>query len=907
MTTHKVMEMPEREKGRVVSTKPDRGVIENMNTPGSKLRTKYTRMLDNITKEDFSDVGGKGANLGEMIAAGLPVPGGFVILTDSYRRFLEANNLTEKISALLGELDDEDAGPEVTEKVAEIIRDLFNAAVIPAEIIQAIDEAYQQIGEPAVAVRSSATAEDLPGTSFAGQYNTYLNVQGREELYIYIKECWASLWNYRALSYRVRQGIPNDGLAHGVVVQKMINSHISGILFTANPVNGRRDQMLLNASWGLGEAVVGGEVTPDQWIIEKSAGRIVEERISKKEVMTVRKKKGIEFVPVPDEKKEQVTLSEGEVKRLLDFGLNVERYFGSPQDIEWAFLDGEFYLVQTRPVTSLYPLPRKVEGRENLRIHVNMSMLSQGMQEPFTPMGEHVYVKSVLVPVQILEKRIKDEDDLWWYQSIGGRIFIDYTELLRDERKWEDMIINDYFSDQEPLTAKSLLLWLEKNKAEITAEKSKMVSFILRKMIPLTRLLFPMAAAMGYGTLFPLRAREKALRDWNRAAREAREGVKDLKTNEEKLAYIDQHIDRFNREGWVTLSLISPSFRNVEKAEKMAAPFMADTADFRLVEKSLPYNATTEMGLRMMNIARALDERGERATPEQAEIREFFDEYGHRSVEEVDIGIPRWDEQPEYVLGLINSYIDHKSYRQGLDNFERGVAEAEAAINRIKTQLEKAGKKKLAVKVEKKLRDYREVFGLREESKFTLTQVYHVCRRLLIEVGADLVAQGKLDDRMDIFFVRVQDVRSGGNLQPIVKTNKENYQRQMNMAAPRLLSSTGESIYAAAELKDGALCGIPVSAGVYEGRARILHSPEEGGKLEKGDVLITRGTNPAWTPMFLNLGAIVMETGGPISHGAVVAREYGVPAVVGVGEATSLIKEGQMVRVNGETGQVELL
>ncbi len=865
----------------------------------------YTRMLDEITRVDFPDVGGKGANLGEMISSGLPVPGGFVLLTVSYRRFVQANGLDQKINNLLEKVDENDL--ESLERAAAKIQALFEEVAIPGDILAGIKSAYESIGRTEVAVRSSATAEDLPGTSFAGQYNTYLNVRGNEELYETIKKCWASLWNYRALSYRVKQNIGNSDLAHGVVVQKMVDAEKSGILFTANPVNGRRDQMLLNSSWGLGEAIVGGEVTPDQWIMDKESNDILEERAGKKEVMTIRKDQGIELVTVPSGKQDQVSLGRDEVLSLLELGHKVEQYFGSPQDIEWAYQGGEFYLVQTRPITSLYPLPEPVKGRGGLRVHVNMNILSQGMQEPLTPMGYHVYMKNVVGPAKLFSKKIKDEDDLWWCQSVGGRMFLDYTELVRDEKKWEAMIYNDYFSDQDPLAAKALLQWLQKNKEEITAQKSVMVPYMLRNIIPFLKLFWPMGSAMAYGTLFPLKGRAKAIAEFKKVAEDTRHRAGSLKTIEDKLDYIDERLDYFINMAWSTLSLIAPSFGNLEKAKKMAARYLEDTSDFRLVEKSLPYNATTEMGMEMMKIAKALDQRGEKPSLETPEIRVFLAKYGHRSVEEVDIGIPRWDEEPDYVLGLIKSYIDNQSYEQGLNNFYRGAEEAEAAIERITTRLEEAGNKRLAARVEKKLRNYREIFGLREESKFTLTQIYHVIRRLFIEIGEELKAKGLLDETLDIFFLHFKDIRSGENLKEKVAANREAYNRYITLKAPRLLISTGESIYAAAEEVDGSLAGIPVSAGVYEGRARVLYSPEEISRIKKGDILVTRGTNPAWTPMFLNLGAIVMESGGPISHGAVVAREYGIPAVVGVGEATSLIKDGQIVRVNGESGQVTLV
>ena len=346
---------------------------------------KFTANLKDVGKKELSLAGGKGANLGEMIKAGLPVPEGFVLLTSSYRRFVKENKLEEEIDGLLNSLDESDLSS--LKQVCDKIHRLFEKGDIPEEISQEIDRAYREIGNYQVVVRSSATAEDLPGTSFAGQYDTYLNVSGREELYKYIKKCWASLWNSRALSYRLKHNMGNNDLAHGVVVQKLINATKSGILFTANPVNGRRDQMLLNSSWGLGEAIVGGEVTPDQWVLDRKNAAIAEENIAKKEIMTVRKDRGIENKPVPGERQLKATLSSDEVKELFDLGEKVEKYFGFPQDIEWAFADGRMFLVQSRPITSLFPMPEPADDDDRLRIYLNMSLYSQALHEHFTPIG----------------------------------------------------------------------------------------------------------------------------------------------------------------------------------------------------------------------------------------------------------------------------------------------------------------------------------------------------------------------------------------------------------------------------------------------------------------------------------------------------------------------------------------
>ncbi|RQD73294.1 MAG: hypothetical protein D5R97_09625 [Candidatus Syntrophonatronum acetioxidans] len=665
--------------------------------------------------------------------------------------------------------------------------------------------------------------------------------------------------------------------------------------------------MLINSSWGLGEAIVGGEVTPDQWVVDKNSGSILEERIAQKDVMTIRKVKGIELTAVPEEKQKENTLSQKEVKELFQLALKVEDYFGSPQDIEWAFENGKLYLVQTRPITSLYPMPEKVKGLEGLRVHINFSLASQGMQNPLTPMGQSVFEKTFLDLGKLFEKKIKDERDLWWFKSVGGRVFIDLTELLRNEKRWNKVIYNDVFSDQDPLTAEILEQFLKREKKEITRHKDKMIFYLIKKIVPCLKLVMPIITSSLYGMLFPIKAKVKAKKEWDKIIQDIEEGSKTLKTIEDKTKFIDKHIRKYTRSGFAILSYIAPSLKNIEKAQRIASPYLDDTSQLKLVEKSLPNNVTTEMGEELLLIAQNLDKKGKKPTKEDVEVKNFLKKYGHRSTEEMDIGIPRWEEEPGYVLRLIDYYMQDQNYKHGLDKLYQGKEKAEEVIKSIKAKLKQAGAGRKAEKVEKLLKSYREVFGLREYSKYVLIKAYKICRIILVGIGEELVAKGRLDDKMDIFWLRFPDITEKENLQEIVRDNKEAHRRHKKLSAPRILTSTGESIYTLLEEKEDALKGLPVSAGVYEGKVKVLNSPEEGSKLEKGDVLVTKGTNPAWTPLFLNIGGLIMETGGPISHGSVVAREYGVPAVVGIGDAASILKDGQIVRVNGGTGTVEII
>ena len=867
------------------------------------MKTGYVKNLSNVRKEDFATVGGKGTNLGEMIGAGLPVPGGFVVLTSAYHQFVRKNGLDEKIQALLREQDL--SCSETLEAAANEIETLFLAGTIPMDIVREIESIYLSQGEPVTAVRSSATAEDLPGLSFAGQYSTFLNVIGLESLLHSIKECWASLWNSRALSYRMKQRVSNDGLAHGVVVQHLIPSEKSGILFTANPVNGRRDQMLLNASWGLGEAIVGGEVTPDQWVVRKADGHFVEAATAVKEVMTIRRDQGIELVPVPEDLKNAVTLSENEVEILRALCLKAENYFGSPQDLEWAYAEGCFYLVQSRPITSLFHLPEAKPGREGLRVFMNMNLYSQAMKEPFTPMGAQVIEDMARDIIRRMGKKDpRDPDTLWFIQNLGGRLFIDMTDVLRKPKTWRKFENNS--SDKDPVTSLALLQLLQRERDEITSRKG--ANFF--------KALNSRTFAYGLGAMKKIKVGKKSADTGRQSAIACGDGMvsrlhrqaESLRTLEERIQFVENTVGELFFKGFEVVFYVSASSTYIEKARKLMASCLSDLSDLQAVEKAVPHSVTTEMGMSILKMARDLDAQGRRATPDCPELAVFLQKYGHRNSIELDVGIPTWKEDPAYAADLVNAYIDSQTYMEGMQRFEEAQVAAESAVHSIREKMEQAGEPGKAKKVYRLLSDFRAMFGIRELSKFYLRHGLALYRKVLLEVGDELAGQGRLKEASDVFFVTFPDIRSGIDLVPVVRQNRESYALEMNRMAPRILTSTGESIHAPVmQAGENALAGIPVSPGVYEGQVRVLKNPEEGHLLEVGEILVTTGTNPSWTPLFLKLGGLIMETGGAISHGSVVAREYGLPAVAGVASATRQLKDGQRVRINGETGSVELL
>lgn len=860
---------------------------------------KYVKSLAKISKKDLEIVGGKGANLGEMIKNDFLVPQGFVIITDAYQRFINDNKIIKEIDNL--DLALKNNHVEDLEKLSGKIKSAFELGEIPQEIKIEIEFILKELNMTNVAIRSSSTAEDLPGISFAGQYSTYLNISEKEEIFKYIKKCWASLWNSRAVLYRAKQNISNKDIGHSVVVQQMINSEKSGILFTANPVNGRRDEVLINSSWGLGEAIVSGEVSPDQWVMSKD-GSVKEELISEKKLMTVRTEKGINLVNTPFEKVKEKTLKISELNELLNIATNIEKYFGDHQDIEWAYQNGQFYIVQSRPITSLYPIPNDLEKNKDLRIYININNYSQAMKEPFTPMGESV-VKAMM---KSGATNLGIDTNMWWYKNLAGRIFIDITDFMRTEKSWDKFKKEDP-NDKDPMTTKALLQLLERNKNEILDKKRqvKLVRFLNYKM---SKYLINTGVKFLYGKISPKKAREKAVKLCEDTINNFERGRLGLKTIDEKIDYIENNISKVLLDGFGVVFYVAISSTYMEKAKKIMEQCLEDSSDLLVVEKSVPYSVTTEMGMNILNLAKLFHEKGKKPNEKDLEIKKFMKIYGHRSSIELDVGVPSWKDEPKYVIDLINSYIESKTYDEGIKSFQQGKLNAERAIKKIRLDFEAVGKSKEGRKVEKMLIAFREMFGIREQSKFLVTSILDIVRDMLIDIGEELVEKGFIQDKYDVFYITLDDLKREEGLKEIVSFNKEKFNLDFQKRAPKLITSTGESMYFPKEKTNGnSLSGIPVSPGIFTGRVVVLSSPEEGHILKNGDILVTEGTNPAWTPLFLKIGGLIMETGGSISHGSVVAREYGLPAVAGVIDATRKLKNGQIVKVNGETGFVELI
>jgi len=875
----------------------------------------YIRPLEEIGPADLRMAGGKAVSLGQMLRAELPVPPGFVLLTSGYAEFLQSNRLAPKILSLLerlntgnqpGSLSASAGDREVKsydsllEEIAEAIRELFAQGSIPATMAEELAQAYRGLGEGRVAVRSSATAEDLPGASFAGQHESYLNVVSWAGLLDAVKNCWASLWTPRALSYRRRQGFGQAEVALAVVVQRLVDAEAAGVLFTANPVTGRRNQMTIDAVWGLGEALVGGRVTPDHWVVDSSSAQVLETKIARKELRTVNEAEGTTLAPVPQEKQMQPVLTEAQIAELVALGRQVQDYFGSPQDIEWAWTPetgGRFYLVQSRPITSLFPLPvPPPPPGAGLRVYICGNNL-QGIAEPLTPMGISVFRLVANGVARMFGYRLPPGQAPAIFTVAAGRIFIDATEAFRSELGRKLVFGVGNFVDRPTGLALQDL-----------AQREPRLS-IKRKTLPIKPPALLVARIMFrflFAALFPNQARKLILSAVEKRFTATRRRADVCQNMEDRRRFVEKEVpDFFPFVVQMMAPLIGPGIllsRSLVPAK--VKKWLGDAASVEPLLRSLPHNPTTEMDLALWQISRQLLKEGVAPSPQHPAIRAFLEKYGHRGIREIDVGMPRWRDDPAPIIKVLETYLTHGNEADPEAQFDAGNRAAQAAAADLVRQVRRRKGLLRAWLLQEMISRLRALGGTREYPKFMAVRFFALFRDVLLKIGEDLVRAGRLDQAEDIFFLEFTDLDLPGDLRPIVQRRRADYERELGRREiPKVITSEGETIYAVSQQVPGALIGMPVSAGVYEGRVKIIFDPR-GARLEPGEILVAPGTDPAWTPLFFSAGALVMEIGGVMSHGSIVAREYGIPAVVGVVGATRLLRNGQKVRVDGTTGLV---
>jgi pyruvate,water dikinase len=805
---------------------------------------QFIKDLQDVGQADLAVVGGKAASLGELARlGGVRVPGGFVVTTAA---------------------DGRAAGDRVDDEVA-----------------RAITQAVAQHDRgTAFAVRSSATAEDLPTASFAGQQDSFLDVVGPDAVLEHVRRCWASLFTERAVAYRQRNGFADRQVKMAVVVQRMVDARAAGVLFTADPVSGNRRVTSIEATLGLGDALVSGRVGPD--------------------LLTLRDGRVVERAPA-----DEPVLSDDQAVELAELGRRIEAHFGRPQDIEWCLDDDGFAIVQSRPITTLFPIPQAADDAPHVYISVGHQQM---MTDAMKPLGLSLWQHTT--PRRMAEA--------------GSRLFVDVAPLLASAANRSALV--QAFNQSDPLIGGALQAIVDRGFVptadeddtvlpagiapveELDADPQLVQELIAQAQDSLAHTRQRIAATAGPAALNAI------VEDIERTKAETFKprGLQAIKVGMDAAAWLNEHV-----EAWL-------GERNV--------------AD--VLTQSVAHNVTSEMGLALLDVADAVRPHPdvlaflERIESEGFDDARFLDalagleggadardalvaflqRYGMRCVGEIDVTRPRWAEHPTALVPAILTNVRTFAPGEAKRRFERGrdeaLAKRDSVLARLRELPDGEGKAQEAARMIDRVRTFA---GYREHPKYAMVSRYFVYKQAIMAQADRLVDTGVLAQRDDVLFLRLEELadalRDGRVDAELLHSRKAAFREHETLTPPRVLTSEGEMVVGAYRrdgLPDGALPGLGVSAGTVEGRARVAFDIGSA-ELEPGDILVTPFTDPSWTPVFVAAGGLVTEVGGLMTHGAVIAREYGLPAVVGVQQATRLIRDGQRIRVHGTDGCVELL
>ncbi|MDQ0770308.1 phosphohistidine swiveling domain-containing protein [Pseudarthrobacter defluvii] len=876
---------------------------------------KYVNGLGDVRPGDIAEAGGKAVGLGGLIQAGLPAPPGFVLTTDAYTAFVTDNNLGQAIQELAAALPSQ-ATTEDYEHASALIRTLFSKGAMPSDIEAGLKDAYELLGggNTAVSVRSSATAEDLASASFAGQQETYLNVRGMQALAKAVIDCWASLWTARAMSYRAREGVLPDQVRLAVVVQQMVEAEAAGVMFTANPANGRRDQTAISAAWGLGEAVVSGAVTTDDLTVDTATGKVLSRQTADKELMTVPTAEGTAEQKVAEARRRAPVLDDTAAAELAGFGRRIADHFGAPQDIEWARADGQFFLLQSRPVTALpepaADVPTEWPVPYPKGLYFRASIVEQ-MPEPLSPLFADLIDGSVSRSISALMNDALGQHSLREgdvrFPTVNGYAYYYY-------RTWPML----------RMTART---------------------------VPAMRALFRGTAHMGMAGWrdYSHPRYERTIKDWSAKPPSGLPGA-------ELLAGVQALLDAGTVYYTAVQSVIPMAdmselsfrgfYRTVRRdGDPPAQDFLLgfDSEPIR-AEKSLydlagwarsdPSLVTALVEQPTAELARCLRTGSAPAGVDDAlwqEWRITFQEhlalYGH-AVYNLDFATPVPADDPTAQLETVKFYLR----AQGTDPHERQRLLTERRESLTREMASRLGPRRRALFF-RLLKWAQETAPLREDALADVGLAWPLLRRMLLELGRRLVSSGVIGSADDVFWLRFQELHSAvefgladvgagvslaGASRPVraaaVEERRMLWRGQSKASAPQMLpqkawmeKAFGSMMPAGPQHQAGdVIKGAAASSGRVTAPARVVRGPEDFGRMQPGEVLVARMTTPAWTPLFAMASAVVTDVGGPLSHSSIVAREYGIPAVLGTGVATQRLAGGQKVRVDGDAGTVTI-
>lgn len=867
----------------------------------------YILGFQEIDKTKIATTGGKAANLGELSRiGGIQVPEGFCITTEVYKEIIgsnqEFNSLLDRLTIL--KADNRKEIGEICAKIRMVIEEL----PIPAGITKQIETYLKKFGEKdAFAVRSSATAEDLPAASFAGQQDTYLNVIGKDAILKHISQCWASLYTDRAVIYRVQNGFDHGKVYLSVVIQKMIFPDAAGIMFTADPVTSNRKILSVDASFGLGEALVSGIVNADNYKVRNGeiTGKII---AVKKLAIHALKGGGTEEHIIEQEKQSRQTLTDEQILQLARIGRKIEEYFGSPQDIEWCLADDTFYIVQSRPITTLYPIPENGPGN-----HVYVSV------------GHQQMMTDAMKPLGLSVRQLTASGNMF---NAGGRMFVDITHHLASPAGREVMV--NVLGKSDPLMRGAFMTIIEREDFIKLApdDKETPADTKSNKNAPFRD--FQVITDYGPEIVVELIKKSETSLDELKQTIQTKSGPELINFILEDLPKLRTILTDPRSFGMIMTGMNASSWINEKMMEWLSEKNAADT-----ISQSVPNNITSEMGLELLDVADVirpypeviaylqnlkddnyLDKLARLTGGKEARdaIRNFLDKYGMRCVGEIDITKTRWSEKPTILVPMILSNIRNFRPDASKRKFEQGLQEALKKEQELLERLKQLPDGEQKVKETKRMIGLvRNLSGYREYPKYNMICRYFVYKQALLKEAEQLVQANIIHEKEDIYYLTMEElhevVRTHKLDYQLINQRKDEFKLYEKLAPPRVITSDGEIItgsYNREHLPSGAIVGLAVSSGIIEGCARVILNMDDAD-LEDGDILVTSFTDPSWTPLFVSIKGLVTEVGGLMTHGAVIAREYGIAAVVGVDNATKLIKDGQRIRVNGTDGYIEIL
>jgi rifampicin phosphotransferase len=882
----------------------------------SATRTPLVCPLTSIDAVAPAEVGSKALNLVRLASAGLPVPRGFCVCASAYEEHVKASSLEEAILETLSAVRSKDGGDR--RSLLDELRGKIKDVPISSALVEQIEMACHDLQAGGFAVRSSATLEDLAGHSFAGLYDTFLGVSGVAASVTAIKKCWASLWTDRAFDYRETNGFDHCSARMAVVVQQMVEADISGVLFTADPVTGSGDQVVIEAIYGLGEALVSGKASPDRIVLSKSDLRVVEQAVANKSTEIVAGENGLIEQLVERERAKAACLSEEMGRRLGELALKIERAFGAPQDIEWAIDRDEIFILQSRPITTLAK-PRSLEDRQ-IWSNLNAGEIMPDVVTPMTwsfigPLIEGVF-QSLLDP---LGMNVRGNPIVG---LVAGRAYFNLNTFVGIMQKApgyrtqdpiamfggkagsgphvppEDVPSFDFRRSKFLVRFPSLLAWFVAHSTrrglrfpagmrrkterlasgEMTSLSEVDLTLRLEALFAEIGRTIPDAVAFaGSGTMYMTQLFtlcQKWLGDSDGSIGNGLlAGMGNMDSAEAGLAQ------------W-RLAALAHSHREVEQA-------LLGDGDFGRIRSKFNGLAGGVQFLKAWN--------------------EFMDRYGHHARGEIEFANPRWRETPDALRSVISSYLrDWGKFDPIAAHRERGC-ERERLTNDCRRRLRNPAKRAVFNFV---LGNAQRGCLVRENVKSEAVRLIALGRTVIRELGVRLHRRGLLENAEDVFFLRHHELQpvvlgqSDLDVQETVASRKAEYERNLTLHPPQVVVGkfdprqfTPDTVDADAKV----LTGVAVSAGVATGPARvILHSNTDEHVLP-GEILVAPFTDPGWTPYFVQAAAIVMDQGGLLSHGSIIAREYGIPAVVNVGPATRIIRTGQTIRVDGTRGQVTLV